>query len=148
MKEYPKRWTDEDFESMSWHDNHVHGMRILNPYEGYDFDLVLDIDHILEWMKTGKYFKFMVAPATLTFHDVDKLIIDLGLSYKEHLVIDSIEREEITAEYGRRFRWRINIQSLMGGKKNTIAFNVHGFTQKLTKEPVGPTGGWLEDGER
>src|SRR3989304_4763131 len=83
MKDYPTKWTDLDFESLSWHDNVVHGIRLRNPHEGYDYDLVFDIDHILEWIETpSRFFQFIVAPATLTFRGVDKLKFNLDLGYK------------------------------------------------------------------
>ena len=130
----------------------MHGIHIRNPDEGHDFDFVLDIDHILEWIKIDTHYEFMVAPATLTFHGVDKLAIDIGLAYKEDLIINESERTETTTQQERKaglrkFCWQINMQSL-AGRENRICFEAQGFTQKLTKEPVGPTGQSLEDEER
>jgi hypothetical protein len=139
MRKYPGKWTEADFESLSWHDNVVHGLGIRNPQEGFDFDLVFDIDHILEWIRTGDCFSFNIAPATLTFHGVDKLTIDIEISYKEDLEIHSIEREKVRTEYGpQKYRWKISLQSI-SGRNNAITFEARGFTQQLTKEPVGPT---------
>ena len=42
-------WTDEDFETMSWHDNHVHGIGLRSGEYGMGV-LTLDLDYILEWI--------------------------------------------------------------------------------------------------
>jgi hypothetical protein len=151
VKDYPTKWTDRDFESLSWHDNFVHGIRLRNPHEGYDYDLVLDIDHILDRIETpSRSFQFIVAPATLTFSGVNKLEVNLKLAYKEHLEIERIEREETTAEpAARNYRWEIIMHSL-NGKGNKISFEAQSFTQELTKKPIGPVGpiNSLEEEER
>jgi len=60
------KWTEADFDSLSWHDNRLHGIRFHNPSQGYEYGLILDIDHILEWIACpGGTFRFVVAPATL-----------------------------------------------------------------------------------
>jgi len=41
-------WDESRFEHMSWHDNHVHGLRIRRGARGHDGQLELDIDYILE----------------------------------------------------------------------------------------------------
>jgi hypothetical protein len=153
MKSHPARWTDQDFDSLSWHDNHIHGIRIRNPHEGYDFDLILDIDHILKWVvKPDNSFEFVLAPATLTFHGVHKLNVDFQLAYREDLEISDIERTEITteAEHGvgiRRFAWQIKSQSI-AGRPNRICFEARGFTQELRREPVVRVCQRLEEEER
>ena len=43
-------WSDSQFSEMSWHDNHVHALRIVEDVHGAG-QLVLDLDYILEWMK-------------------------------------------------------------------------------------------------
>jgi hypothetical protein len=71
-------WHTEDFESLSWHDVHVHGMRFasFNESEGAA-DLVLDVDYILKWDREGDAFVFTVCPAELTFHNVFRLKLEL-----------------------------------------------------------------------
>src|SRR5690348_10864963 len=71
------RWTHNDFDSLSWHDNHVHGLRIEAGEDGAG-ELELDIDHILEWLKSGESFRYRISPARLRFHVVTdlRLMID------------------------------------------------------------------------
>lgn len=42
-------WTDQQFEEMSWHDNHVHALRIVAGAYGSG-ELILDLDYILDWI--------------------------------------------------------------------------------------------------
>jgi hypothetical protein len=60
-------WTDVDFDTMSWHDNPIHGFCF-----DKDFKFYLDIDYIFRWVKTknGKHFKFWISPCTLVFENV------------------------------------------------------------------------------
>jgi hypothetical protein len=133
-------WSDANFDAWRWHDNTIHGIRISNPSEGYAFDLILDIDFILEWISTPeKHYKFSVAPAILTFNAVDKFNCDIELNYKESMTIDRIERIEITTENQRKtgirnFRWEIHLHS-QSGRDNKMSFNASGFKQLLTCEP-------------
>jgi hypothetical protein len=66
-----------DLEDRSWHDDALYGMRrdIGNVARGdWRSDLVLDIDHIVEWLcGADEQCRFRVAPATLTFHHVTDL---------------------------------------------------------------------------
>jgi hypothetical protein len=147
MKRDRDKWTEQDFDDLGWHDCHVHAIRFHNPDEGYDFDLVLDIDQILEWIEVQGGFNFVVAPALLTFSNVNELVIGLELACKENLAIDRIEREEISAEPYREFRWTIHFHSL-AGHKNTMRFRSNGFVLALTKQPRTIECQGLEDHER
>ena len=89
-------WTDAQFEEMSWHDNHVHGLRIVETGKG-EGDLVLDVDHIVEWLDCeGAGFNFRIVPVNLTFHGV--MFPRISLDYAASTVafgpfmIHSIER--------------------------------------------------------
>ena len=100
-KRYPAKWTDADFNSLSWHDNYVHAIQVRNPEDGDEYDLILDIDHILEWIKgPNARLEFVVAPATLIFHIVEKLTIDIRLAYKEDLIINEIHRTDVSKGIG------------------------------------------------
>jgi hypothetical protein len=73
-----------DFDALTWHDNALYGLRLdVGDCTRGDWhaDLVLDIDHIVEWLcGTDRQVRFRVAPATLTFHDVTdlRIAIDCG----------------------------------------------------------------------
>ena len=136
----PTRWTEQHFEELSWHDNHVHGISFRNPEEDYSFDLIFDIDHVLEWIEIpNDGYEYIVAPATLTFHEVDKVVFDVKLAYKEDLAIDFIDRQEITTDAQRNvgdklYRWKISLHSSQ--HDNVIVFESSRFTQELRREPI------------
>ena len=71
---HPRRWTNDDFEAMSWHDCHVHALRITEGQHGSG-ELELDIDYILEWRREQNTYSFLLVPARLRFHDVFALRI-------------------------------------------------------------------------
>lgn len=148
-KRYPTLWGDRDFDRLSWHDNPIHAIRLRNPRPDdaahqYDFDLILEIDHILEWIKTsdGRAFVLPTAPARLVFHAVDHLSINIHLTYKQDLEVAWIEREEVVTEAERRagtlrHRYVIHLHdTYRTGDESTISFATDGFTQELTGEIV------------
>ncbi len=107
-------------------------------------DLVLDIDHIVEWVcATDGGVRFLVAPATLAFHDVAdlRLAVDFrdsgGQVTMNELSIDAITRERVEDQKvcldRPYYRWRIALNLPTGGE---IAFSASGFTQTLRAEPV------------
>jgi hypothetical protein len=131
----------------SWHDNALYGVRLdVGDCARGDWraDLVLDLDHIVEWVcGAGRQIRFRVAPATLTFHDVTDLRIaidcgDSGGRIALHaLSIDRITRERIEDQkicFDRPYyRWRIALNWPQGG---AITFGASSFTQTLRAEPV------------
>lgn len=153
MESYQKTWTEQDFDSLSWHDNEVHGIRWCNPNEEYRFDVVLDIDHILKWVKQPDgSFTFVIAPALLIFHEVTHLECSFTLEYKQHLVIDRVDRETPPAPSEAsvqppRHRWIIRLRS----ETNAVGFillDASGFTQHLMAEPREATNQSLDDDQR
>ena len=135
-------WTTKDFDAMSWHDVHVHGFRL----DGYketagSADLILDIDYILKWDKSGDSFLFTVCRADLRFHEVFGL--KLSLDYATPTAgmtpfsINSIEREVVNFPAGHQsYKWRVPIN----WPKGSIEFQAPGFTQVLTGAPCVQTG--------
>jgi len=143
-------WRTDDFEALSWHDAHVHGLNLdaFNPGEG-TANLSLDIDYILEWKNVGAGFEFTVAQATLRFHEVFGLKI--ALDYESPtagmspFAIDHIEREVIERKYGSQtYRWTIAINWPVG----SIEFQSPGFTQILVGESHVQGQQWLEEKDR
>lgn len=142
------RHTNDDFERLSWHDNLIYGFHIErgDPDRGrWHSDLVLDIDFIAEWLRGTQGFEFLVAPATLTFHDVTdlKLKVDHGNSGLRTAInewsIDVVHRATISRDpqdpYPERtyFRWCIALNAPQGG---ALEFGASGFTQVLRADPV------------
>lgn len=145
-----QQWTEADFDALSWHDNELHGIRLHNPGNEYDFDLILDIDHILTWIpRPGGTFAFLVAPAIIAFHQVTNVECHLSFSYKEHITISCIDRERSTdlPQLISRWRWRIWLQP-DASDPGAIAFDATGFTQGLTKPPIETYSQSLEDYQR
>ncbi len=139
--------TETDFEDLSWHDNLVYGLRldVGDPDRGtWHSNLVLDIDHIVEWVCGGERgVRFRVAPATLTFHDATdlRIAVDLGgrggqIALNE-LSIAGITRAPVADQKicldRPYYRWRIALNLPEGGE---IAFGASGFTQVLRAAPV------------
>jgi hypothetical protein len=123
-------WTEADFDSMSWHDVHVHGLRIVEGQDGAG-ELSFDLDYILEWLCSGdKTCRFRVAAAILTFRDVIDLRLSLDYATPTAAVtpfsIGGIEREASAYAY----QWRIPVNWPAG----EITFTSPGFSQRL----VGP----------
>lgn len=150
---YRKEWTEDDFDSLSWHDNELHGIRLHNPEDEFRFDLILDIDHILNWqLEPGGFFRFSLAPALLIFHDVKKLECHFMLTYKEHMSISRIARESLAGSSGsytdtRFWRWYVHLQPDVSPTM-MITVEAAGFTQRLTKAPIETSRQSLEDHER
>ncbi len=136
-----------DFKGLSWHDDTIYGLRfdVGDSFQGdWHAELVLDIDHIVEWVReAGGQVRFRIAPATLVFHDVTDLKIDMdwGDSGERAALheasIAGITREPVPDQPGyparAHYRWRIAINWPQGGE---IGFGARGFTQTLRAEPV------------
>lgn len=128
-----------------WHDNLIYALHLAtaDPDAGlWRSDLVLDIDHIVEWLcGADGGVQFRVAPATLTYHYVTALRIALDFGVGEHpptlneLSIDHIAKQPAPPPGGRGdyFRWRIALNAPQGGE---IAFGASGYTLTLRAEPV------------
>jgi hypothetical protein len=139
--------TDSHFDDLSWHDNIIYGLRLdVGDSMRSDFrsDLVLDIDHIVEWVRaTDGAMRFRVAPATLTFHDVSDLSIAVdfgdsgGQTMINELSIAGITREPVADQKvcldRTYYRWRIALNWPQGG---AISFCASSLTQTLRAEPV------------
>lgn len=145
------RWTTEDFDVLSWHDCHIHGLRLASVNEEHGTaELVFDIDYIVEWLCQGEQaFRFRVAPATLTFHDVFGLRLELDYASPAAgmtpFSIEGIEREPISYPSGTpSFRWRLPVNWPSG----EITFESPGFTQVLRQEPVEHDGHSLAASQR
>ena len=138
---------EPDFEHLSWHDNIIYGLRLVTgdvSQDDWRSDLVLDIDHIVEWVcDPDGSMRFQVAPATLAFHEVTDLGIAIDFGDSGHrtglneLSIDMITREPVPDEEGypprSYFSWRIALNVPQGGK---ITFGASGFTQTQRAEPI------------
>jgi hypothetical protein len=147
MSTAPAAVTHADFDRLSWHDDTIYGLRLdtADPDRGlWRSDLVLDIDHIVEWVcGIDKRPKFRVAPATLVFHDVTDLSLAIDWGDTGHrtalheMAIDGIARAPVANQQicldRAYYRWTIALNWPKGG---AIAFGASGFTQTLRAAPV------------
>jgi hypothetical protein len=121
---------------MSWHDNHVHGVRFVEGKDGQG-DLVFDIDHILEWIQGEESgFKFRILPVTLAFHSVmfPRIAIDYAAATAAFgpFMIHGIERRLEQRDHYQAQIWKIPI-TWPGGE---VEFEALGFTQRGQGEPL------------
>ncbi len=139
---------DLDFDGFCCHDDPLYGiaLRTGDPAaDDWSSDLVLDIDHIVEWVRSESGMRFRVAPATLTFHGVSDLRIDIDWGMRGWQVapapptVDRIERERVQTEMqrvyldGAYYTWRIALSSPVGA---SISFAALGFDLALRREPL------------
>ena len=132
----PRRWTEDDLSELSWHDNHVHGLRVVEGEHGLG-ELLIDIDFIVEWVRTESgAVGFRIAAADLLFREVSALKISIDYDSITAAMgpfsIDGIERTVV--DHGRYAtqRWRMGINFPSG----QIEFNAAGFVQQLRMEPL------------
>jgi len=144
------RWNTDDFDEMSWHDVHVHGFEIVrNEGENGTAELILDIDYILEWLKNEGKISFVLAQASLRFHEVFGL--RLALDYVKPTAgmcafsLAGIERERLVFPTGyASYKWKLPINWPVG----EIEFQSPGFTQSLTGQLFRQSSQCLEPSQR
>lgn len=83
-----KKWSQNDFNKMGWHDCKVHAIA----FNDADFELSFDIDYIIKWIepKDSENFSFKVAPATLVFKNVWNLKVNL--EYDLDIRVEDVHR--------------------------------------------------------
>ena len=144
-------WTDKDFDELSWHDNAIHGFRILEGPDNCGGTLVFDIDFILEWLKDAdNSFVFRVAPADLMFSQVSDLVISVDYATAtaavQPMAIHEIRREIVAFPTGHTsYKWQIEINWPPNGM---ISFQADGFSQTLRISPVDHGAQYLSPSER
>jgi hypothetical protein len=127
----------------SWHDNLIYGLhlRCAEPERGiWRSELVLDIDHILEWLpQPGGGMRFLMVPTVLVFHDVSDLAIALDFGFAaggrlnlNELSIDAIARDPVPGDAPAYYRWCITLNHPSGGE---IRFGASHFTRIPTAPP-------------
>lgn len=122
--------TEADFDNMQWHDNPIHAITFSD-----NFELLLDIDYIFEWILKGKKYIFWIAPCTLIFENVDDLIFDVGPT-TPGFTIDLITKENPQESKNRdhinrdtEFDWTIEMQ------EGVITFKSVGYKQYVRQLP-------------
>jgi hypothetical protein len=130
------QWTEADFDDLSWHDNAVHALRLVEGEYGAG-QLHLDIDYILEWLRDDSdEIAFRIAPASLEFRDVTNLKVTLDYETPTAgLTPFSLDRIDRQLEQRDRYEvilWTLVVNWPVGG----ITFEAKGFRQFLRGPPV------------
>lgn len=142
-----------DFESFCWHDNAIHGIRIVEGPDGCSGELILDIDFIVEWLppEAGENaYQFRIAPSNLVFHEVTDLVISVNYAAStaalQPMTIHEIHREIVTYPNGyTSFAWKIEINWPRNG---FISFSSKGFTQNARMQAIASGAQYLSPAER
>jgi hypothetical protein len=142
-----RRWTDKDFDSMSWHDCHVHAWRVVEGMHGSG-ELEFDIDYILEWKREQSEFLFVLVPARLTFHEVSDLRISLDWP-KPSAALGPISLSGIERTFEKRAQYTATSWSLpVNWPSGAIDFEATGFTQHAWGKEVVSQRQVLQPAER
>ncbi len=113
----------------SFHDNTIHSIEFID--EDFETNLILNIDHITEWVQLKESCKFKVAPAQLTFRKVSDLNIQISKpgftigTYMETIL--DIVKDSLP---GNRYEYTIK---LLNG--NFIKFNACSYDLTLNGKP-------------
>ncbi len=131
---------------LGFHDDHVYGFSIREE-AGDHATLVLDIDHIVEWIEPvdGRY-RFKVVPAFLAFHEVRDLVININYSFPNVEIgpfsIDGVQQAPCTCPDGSEgYEWHIGVNYPEGGvtfkgKRYTLSYRAEPVTSDTTRLPA------------
>lgn len=144
-------WSTKDFDSLSWHDVYVSGIRFRSDKIDDEVpcpELILDIDFWVPQLRNGvvdSEAARLCAPAELIFSEVFDLRMELG--QRDGLLcgigIEGITRTPApyAAEQKEFYAWLIQTNH----PKGAISFQAAGFTQRLLADPVHSTYSRLDD---
>ena len=119
-----------DFETLGFHDCHVHGIR----WESSAYALILDLDYIVRWTKKNGGFQFVVAPAELRFdYSADiRVSLDWSNLAMDCQIQDIHRRDRKLTPNGREcYLWEIEFNTPSG----SIELWASDFQLKFLAEP-------------
>jgi hypothetical protein len=130
---------------MSWHDNHVHALRIIQGEHGAG-ELQLDLDYILEWLRAADgEFHFRIVPVHMRFMNVTDLKIQLDYATATAALSPfSLDRIELDSSISDTPTWRLVVDWPIG----ELSFRATGFEQQTYGSEVTVDRQWLEPHER
>jgi hypothetical protein len=136
-------WTHDHFAQMSWHDNHVHALRIVSGEYGTG-QLILDLDYILEWVKDSEGgCRFLIVPATLTFHEVTDLRVTIDYAAST-AALGPFSLDRIDRWFEKRDRYEAQLWALrLNWPAGGITFASRGYEQRGVGAPVLSDEQWL-----
>ena len=132
---------------MSWHDCHVHALRIIESEYGTG-ELELDLDYILEWRTGKERCSFLLVPSTLRFHKVFALRVTLDWATPTAgmgpFSLSAVERRAEDRGSHMATLWHLPLNWPHG----SLAFEAEGFTQVAWGREVASPNQVLLQGER
>ena len=127
-------WTQSDFEAMSWHDNRLHGVGIIDDFDPHEHEVRFDIDYIFLWSGHGSnpgLPGFWIAPSTLAFPARE---LSLAIGELSGYWIMEIERLNPDHAYeGGPVEWTWEISLNTGG---LISLRSAGYAQYTRRAPI------------
>jgi len=124
-------WTDDDFESMNWHDNYIHSIS----FPGDTSKIILDIDYLFEWKlnEDENLYNFWISPCWLIFENV--LNVKVDLDFKESIGLDIENIKRLNSRLSPN--GKVNIRDyLIDTDKGLITFESTGYILKVKKQPI------------
>lgn len=123
-------WTEDDFETMGWHDARVWGISV-NPDER---DYLIDLDYIFKWVhpeEGEESFRFWVAPVTLVFENAYGIKLGIESQQGEIEVADLHmgNARELSNGNGIEYTFRFECQ------EGEIRLSATGYKMYVRKEP-------------
>lgn len=103
-------YTISDFGSLGFHDCHVHAIR----WASSTCSLILDLDYILSWIDTDGHYRFLVAPAELTFAYASDVKVSLDWTKMAmECQIQDISRVDcrVSPNGSEVYRWQIDFST-------------------------------------
>jgi hypothetical protein len=136
---FMRTFTEADFDGLSFHDNLLRGFLLRSEFGGPS-DLILDIDHIAEWITTNDCYEWLVAAADLTFHGVTGLKFTMDSHDVRYQVAASgdwilnVSRTPVVPQlvHFDRPYWRWEFSFAM---ETQLSFGAYGFTLQYRQEP-------------
>ena len=124
-------WTDDDFESMSWHDNYIHSIS----FPGDNFRMGLDIDYIFLWElnKEQNVYNYWISPCWLIFENVLNLKMDIDFKNSVGIDINSVKR--LNSRISPNGKTSIS-DYIIETDKGLMTFESTGFIQKVNEQPI------------
>ena len=136
---------ERDFESLSWHDNRVHGIA----FSPEAYELSLDIDHITKWFTPGpgeNLFNFLLAPATMCFRNASNIDTNFKIESIYDLSISELRRTFLRRSPNDLFdvhKYEVEFHYV-----GAISLEATGFLLSLRRKPIRTGSQFFEREER
>jgi hypothetical protein len=135
-------FSERDFDRLSFHDNLLRGISLRSDFESGVSDLILDIDHITEWVAADDGgHEWLIAAADLTFHGVTGLKFNIDWQDETYQVVADgdhildVARDLVVPQLVHLDRpyWRWDFSF---ARKTQLSFGAYGFTLRHRQEPI------------